>query len=82
MKRECLICGDPDVDTAHIKTRGSRGGDEAENLMDLCRLHHTEQHKIGIVTFTEKYKMVRDRLEGHGWAIVDLFGQKKLRRDT
>ncbi len=78
--RECLICGSQEVDTAHIQTRGSGGGDDPGNTMDLCRAHHTEQHKIGIVTFAEKYKTARDYMAGHDWIIVDLFGQKKLRR--
>lgn len=51
----CFICGDGPSDPDHIKTRGSGGGDELENLNALCRKHHVERHKIGIKTFLDKY---------------------------
>lgn len=79
--KSCLVCGVPDVDVAHIKTRGSGGGNDDDNVMHLCRDHHTEQHKIGIVTFVEKYWRVRRALQDKGWSITFMFGIKKMVRD-
>lgn len=48
--RSCENCGqkpgDPNnpVDPHHIKTRGSGGGDERQNLASLCRKCHTGAH--------------------------------------
>lgn len=47
----------------HLTTRGSGGGDEQHNLLPNCTLHHTERHKIGILTFAKKYQSVRVFLE-------------------
>lgn len=57
----------PDADTHHIKTRGAGGGDEPSNIMYLCREHHVEWHKIGAVTFTDKYGMVEGHMRLNGW---------------
>lgn len=65
----CLVCNSKEVDIAHIKTRGSGGPDEEWNLMPLCRQHHTEQHNIGIQTFSQKYIQVSSYLYDHGWFI-------------
>jgi hypothetical protein len=43
------------VDRHHIKTRGAGGKDIEENIIFLCRKHHTEVHAIGRVTFFKKY---------------------------
>lgn len=67
---KCLVCGHPEVDRAHIKTKGSGGDEDPSNMMQLCRTHHVEQHKIGIVTFTLKYWSVRKYLFANGWEIV------------
>lgn len=48
--------------------------------MLLCRLHHIEQHKIGIITFAEKYPQVMRYLSDRQWTIVEVFGKKKLWR--
>lgn len=76
--KRCLLCGRL-CDPAHVKSRGSGGDDVPENVLNLCRIHHSEQ-SIGIVTFVEKYPVVKAELDRLGWEIIDLFGQKKLRR--
>jgi hypothetical protein len=68
-KKSCLVCGSPFVDKAHVKTRGSGGTNEDHNLMLLCRLHHSEQHQIGIATFAMKYDSVMDWLIENGWEL-------------
>jgi len=37
----------PAVTVHHMKTRGSGGGDEAENLLALCRIHDRMIHTVG-----------------------------------
>lgn len=41
-------------DPHHIVTRGA-GGPDAENLVSLCRFHHTEAHNMGIRSFQLHY---------------------------
>ena len=55
--RPCLVCGASPSDAAHLKTVGSGGGDTVDNLIPLCRVHHVEQHAIGIDTFLSKYSL-------------------------
>lgn len=41
----CVACGvDPGGQAHHVKTRGSGGGDTADNLMPLCFEHHRQWH--------------------------------------
>jgi len=63
----CLVCKKPVIDKCHVRTRGAGGSDESWNIMYLCREHHTEQHKIGIVTFANKYPVVMYDLNQKGW---------------
>lgn len=63
----CLVCEKRPVDVCHIKSRGSGGTDEMYNLMPLCRDHHIEQHKIGIITFFKKYSTVNFYMKSIGW---------------
>lgn len=66
MKR-CLVCNSPEIDKHHFKTRGSGGTDDDWNILLLCRLHHTEIHKIGNNRFVEKYQAVRSWLLEMNW---------------
>ena len=54
----CTACGSWPVDVHHIKSVGSGGSDHINNLMPLCRTHHIEIHKIGRLTFMEKYEII------------------------
>ncbi len=65
--RRCLACGRLGADPAHVKSRGSGGGDFDWNVIPLCRVHHTEQHQIGFSTFARKYFGVRSELTKLGW---------------
>lgn len=77
--RRCDICAaKPPSDPAHIKTRGSGGPDDHWNLMSLCRIHHTEQGKIGFWKMCQKYPFFHQFLAGKGWVFN---GEKRLRRD-
>lgn len=55
----CIICGQP-AEVHHIVTRKAYGNDrngydQPVNHAWLCRIHHTEVHYTGAVTFWEKY---------------------------
>jgi len=69
----CGVLSDP----AHIKSRGAGGGDVVENVMPLCREHHTEQHSLGWKRFSQRYILVAVALKERGWSF-DQDG--KLRR--
>ncbi len=68
----CLICGNPEVDACHIKSRGSGGDDSEENLISFCRIHHIEQHKIGWYRMARKYTQVADYLYAKDWTFTPL----------
>lgn len=70
-RQSCLVCGSKHVDVAHIKTKGSGGSYALWNLMPLCRVHHTEQHKIGLITFSQKYIGVATHLIENGWDLIN-----------
>lgn len=72
----CVVCSRTGSDPHHVKSKGSGGPDEEWNLMPLCRIHHTEIHKIGSATFSLKYNNVLLWLNSHGWEIEN----GKLRR--
>lgn len=60
--KQCVICGKNNADIAHYKTIGAGRNRKKVNqvgmyIMTLCRVHHTEQHKIGIRTFLGKYHL-------------------------
>lgn len=57
--RKCCICG-KHADVAHVETIGMGRNRKHINhsgyyFMVLCRIHHIEQHKIGIHSFLQKY---------------------------
>ena len=40
----CELCGQRAADIHHLLSRSRGGKDNIENLIALCRLHHTEAH--------------------------------------
>lgn len=66
----CLICN-KDSEKHHLKSVGSGGTDEPHNIMNLCRLHHQEFHRIGFTTFANKYVVVKIWLTNRDWYFVD-----------
>ena len=67
----CVACGKPPPnDPAHIKSRGSGGGDFLWNLMPLDRKCHSLQHSMGWFRFALEYPAVTFWLYHHGWEIV------------
>lgn len=39
----------------HVRSRGAKGDDVADNLWALCMRHHAEIHSLGTYTFCIKY---------------------------
>lgn len=78
----CAICSVRGCDPCHIKSVGSGGHDEDWNLINLCRIHHTEQHKIGWIKLCKKYPSLELVLASKGWILKSLFGQMKLIREN
>jgi len=62
----CLVCGRGPSDSDHLKTRGAYGDDTENNVWSLCRKHHVERHKTGILTFVKKYPTCESWLLKHG----------------
>lgn len=74
----CLLCPRTEIDRAHIKTRGAGAKWNFWEVMPLCREHHTQQGKIGVVTFFKRFPPVRRYLEGMGWRLEDVVGKETL----
>lgn len=77
INRQCIICGAPNSDIAHLEAVGSgrdrRTHDHTNHhVLALCRLHHGEQHDIGIKSFNDKYVLT------NSWVKVTPEINKKL----
>jgi len=53
----CVECGRM-AEPHHITSRGAGGGDIIENLIPLCRFHHSEWHQIGSCRMVDKYEKI------------------------
>jgi hypothetical protein len=62
----CLVCGRVPSDPHHVTTVKAGGADSLDNVMSLCRMHHTEWHKSSPGTFCAKYPMAYNWLVYHG----------------
>lgn len=71
MLKNCKICGRPNSDAHHVKSRGSGGSDDDYNIVYLCRTHHVEIHTIGIASFCKKYDSFASDLRSKGWIVGD-----------
>jgi hypothetical protein len=58
--RPCMVCRQIPSDPAHIVSYAVCREDREENMIPLCRLHHSEQHQMGIKSFVRKYKLPID----------------------
>lgn len=76
----CAVCGRGPVDPAHIKSRGAGGPDTLENLLPLCRSHHTQHHRIGWVRFCDINPKAHRALVARGWEFEEENGRTVLRR--
>jgi len=76
----CVACGFKTSQPCHIKTFGSGGMTDHQNLIPMCHSHHTLQHQIGWVRMWETFSGVRQALIERGWKIHSVWGLKKLTR--
>lgn len=63
--QRCSACGSWPSDAHHVTTKGAGGGDTGDNVMPLCRTHHTEWHQSGPGKMISKYPGVLRWLEEH-----------------
>ncbi|EGS38251.1 hypothetical protein SEVCU116_0398 [Staphylococcus capitis VCU116] len=81
VNRNCVICGKPHSDLAHRFAVG-RGRDRTKinhygnQVLALCRNHHSEQHQIGMDTFNNKYHLA------DSWVDVDEKLNKMLKGEV
>jgi len=62
----CLACGVSPCDAHHVTTRKSGGGDVPENVMPLCRAHHSLWHSMGAGQMCDRFPPVKFWLEAAG----------------
>lgn len=55
----CNRCQPTGNDPDHVTSRGAGGGDTVENVMPLCREHHTERHAVGKLEMCRRYEGYR-----------------------
>ena len=68
----CVCCHrPPPSDAAHIKSRGAGGDDVTHNLLPLCRVCHSAQHRRGWVWMIETYQTLRNAIKELGWRIEE-----------
>ena len=81
--RTCVICGKPHADLAHYKAvgmgRNRRKIDERKMyFFSLCRVHHQEQHRIGINNFMKKYHIKPIKLTDEQLVKYKILSKKRL----
>lgn len=78
----CMSCGRYGVDAHHVKPQGSGGDDVPENLMPLCREHHTmgleNVHNMGLNRFIKRFESAKNWLVNSGWE-YDEFREKWIK---
>lgn len=71
MKGFCEACDKYGlVDKAHVKSRGSGGSMDDDNIILLCRSDHILQHSLGWKRFCNIHLNVKDILKNKGWMIT------------
>lgn len=62
INRNCVICGKPNSDLAHLEAVGrgmnrNKMNHYDKHVLALCRKHHTMQHQMGIESFNNYYQL-------------------------
>ncbi len=65
----CIVCGWPQSEPAHIRSKAAGGGDEPDNLINFCQKEHRTQHQKGWKYMWDTYAKVKQELIKKGWAI-------------
>lgn len=74
--RRCTVCRKYS-EKHHIKTRGSGGSDDPENLLDLCRNCHIEVHQIGLSTFVRRHHL-ESNMRARGFYLCEVTGKWRI----
>ena len=74
----CVVCYTLPTDPAHVRSVGSGGGDTSQNIISLCRTHHSLQHLKGWIYMWDNFDTIRRELILKGWGITE----NGLRRDA
>lgn len=81
MEGMCQACGKfGNLDMCHVKSRGSGGDNDQDNILFMDRSCHKSQHQLGWVRFSERHPLVKKALFARGWKVVVEFGLKRLRK--
>jgi hypothetical protein len=59
------------VDPHHVKTVKTGGDDVEENIIPLCRNHHTMVHRQGLEYMAQNFQGVTSWLDRNGWTYDD-----------
>lgn len=78
----CVVdrCGKTPTDKCHVRSKGSGGGNGADNRLMMCRTHHIQQHQYGWDKFISLYPAVGVLLDDMGFEVREVFGVRKLVR--
>ncbi|KRL02503.1 putative HNHc nuclease [Liquorilactobacillus capillatus] len=80
-QRQCVICG-AHADIAHYQAVGNRKRSMVDHrkfyFMSLCRVHHTEQHKLGVMSFCEKYHIKPVKLSEEDLIRLNVMTRKRM----
>lgn len=69
----CAVCGCRATDAHHIHTRGAGGGDELENLIQLCRVCHQRCHQLGTYRFLRMHReIIYQNRKRYGLPLIEL----------
>lgn len=79
-KEQCIVCGNPETDPAHLQSVGAGGGDTEDGVIPLCRIHHKLQHQRGHYYMCVQWPRYKTALHSRGWKVEKIFGIWKLMR--
>jgi hypothetical protein len=65
----CIFCGARPTFIHHLKTRGSGGGDEWWNVINICMIHHREIHDKGFIHFWNSNHEFQTVMRARGWEV-------------
>lgn len=74
----CIVCGSRGCDPCHIKSYATTLEDKEENLIALCRMHHSMQHSKGFGYMMDRFPIFKNHLNAMGFFAEEVFGIRKL----
>jgi 5-methylcytosine-specific restriction endonuclease McrA len=81
MEGTCQACGKfGSLDLCHIKSRGSGGDNDQDNVLFMDRSCHKVQHQLGWVRFLERRPLAKRVLFSKGWIVILEFGVRRLKK--